>query len=100
MNRVILERNGVKELVYYWYDERGRKIANEYLSKWYLLSDAILKNRSDGALVRLITQIYPGELESDADKRLQSFMHDLLPTLTAFLPTDSEPGAKSAMLLP
>jgi exosortase D (VPLPA-CTERM-specific) len=100
MNRVILDRDGNKELVYYWYDERGRKIASEYWSKWYLLSDSILKNRSDGALVRLITQIYPGELESDADKRLQSFMHELLPTLSAFLPTDTATGAKSAMLVP
>ena len=99
MNRVILERNGDKELVYYWYDERGRKIANEYWSKWYLLSDAILKNRSDGALVRLITQIQPGELERDADMRLQSFMRDLLPTLSAFLPTDTGTAAKSAMLV-
>ena len=50
LNRAIIERNGSKQLVYYWYEERGRRIASEYWSKWYLLSDAITKNRSDGAL--------------------------------------------------
>jgi exosortase D (VPLPA-CTERM-specific) len=87
LNRAIIERNGSKQLVYYWYEERGRRIASEYLSKWYLLSDTITKNRSDGALVRLITTVLPSELERDADSRLQSFMHDLLPSLSSYLPS-------------
>jgi exosortase D (VPLPA-CTERM-specific) len=89
LNRAIIERNGSKQLVYYWYEERGRKVASEYWSKWYLLFDAITKNRSDGALVRLITTVLPGELEGDADKRLQSYMRDLLPNLNGYLPPDT-----------
>jgi exosortase D (VPLPA-CTERM-specific) len=90
-NRAIIERNGTKQIVYYWYDERGRRIASEYWSKLYLLSDAITKNRSDGALVRLITTIFPGELERDADERLRSFMQDLLPNLSGYLPVYTAP---------
>ena len=86
LNRAIIERNGSRQLVYYWYEERGRKIASEHWAKWYLLSDAIAKNRSDGALVRLITTILPNELERDADNRLQLFMNDLLPRLNGYLP--------------
>jgi hypothetical protein len=37
--------------------------------------------------VRLITTISPGELEQDADMRLRSFMQDLLPNLSGYLPT-------------
>jgi exosortase D (VPLPA-CTERM-specific) len=87
-NRAIIERNGSKQLVYYWYEERGRSVANEYWSKWYLLSDAIIKNRSDGALIRLITAIVPGELERDADTRLRVFMQDLVPRLRDYLPSE------------
>jgi exosortase D (VPLPA-CTERM-specific) len=94
LNRAIIERNGSKQLVYYWYEERGRSIASEYWSKLYLLSDAITKNRSDGALVRLITAITPGELERDADHRLRAFMQDLRPKLRDYLP--SEPMASSS----
>jgi exosortase D (VPLPA-CTERM-specific) len=96
LNRAIIERNGSKQLVYYWYEERGRRIASEYWSKWYLLSDAITKNRSDGALVRLITTVLPSELERAADERLQLFMHDLLPNLGGYLPLDTEPNSPRA----
>jgi exosortase D (VPLPA-CTERM-specific) len=87
INRAVIEQNGSRQLVYYWYEERGRAIASEYWSKWYLLYDAVTKNRSDGALVRLVTKLSPNELERDADLRLQSFIHDLRPVLAAYLPS-------------
>jgi exosortase D (VPLPA-CTERM-specific) len=97
LNRVIIERDSQRELVYYWFDERGRRIADEYWAKWYLLADAIMKNRTDGALVRLTTLIVPGESERDADDRLRSFMRDLVPTLAQYLPAASPPQVKSAL---
>ncbi len=97
LNRVIIEQNSIRELVYYWFDERGRKIASEWWSKWYLLADAIIKNRTDGSLVRLTTQILPGESEGDADERLRSFMRDLVPTLAEYLPADTAPKTKSVL---
>jgi exosortase D (VPLPA-CTERM-specific) len=99
-NRVIMSRGSNRELVYYWFEERGMTIANEYVSKLYLLRDAILKNRTDGALVRLTTSIYPGESDSDADKRLQEFTQILLPNLPGFLPSGTESKFKSAMNAP
>jgi exosortase D (VPLPA-CTERM-specific) len=96
-NRVVIAQNGVKQVVYYWFDERGRKIANEWWSKWYLLTDAIFKNRTDGALVRLVTQVLPGETESDADRRLHTFMREVVPALTAYLPSDQTLPIRSAL---
>ena len=87
-NRVIIGRGTSKQLVYYWFEERGMRIANEYWSKLYLLRDAIFKNRTDGALVRLTTPIYPGEDESNADKRLQEFVQSLVPKLVGYLPSE------------
>jgi exosortase D (VPLPA-CTERM-specific) len=100
LNRVIIQKGSVKELVYYWFDERGRKIANEFWAKFYLLADAIVKNRSDGALVRLTTQILPGESERDAEQRLQTFMLDAVPRLSAFLPSATAPQVKSVSYRP
>src|SRR6185295_2995931 len=73
LNRVVIGKGQQKQLVYYWFEERGMKIANEYWSKLYLLRDALFANRTDGALVRLTTQVYPGEPDGEADKRLQEF---------------------------
>jgi exosortase D (VPLPA-CTERM-specific) len=99
-NRVIIGRDRVKQVVYYWFDERGRKIANEWWSKWYLLADAIFKNRTDGALVRLTTQVFPGETESDGDRRLHAFMREVVPALTAYLPSAQTLPIKSASYRP
>lgn len=97
LNRAIIERGGVKQIVYYWFDERGRQIANEYLAKWYLLADAITKNRTDGSLIRLTTQVFPGETEREADERLQSFMRDVVPALAKYLPSEQGLRPKSAV---
>jgi len=97
LNRVIMSKGSDRELVYYWFEERGLKIANEYVSKLYLLKDAIFKNRTDGALVRLTTPIFSGEQETDADKRLQQFIHTLMPNLAGFLPSDESSKFKPAM---
>jgi EpsI family protein len=99
-NRVIIARDGVKQVVYYWFDERGRKIASEWWSKWYLLTDAIFRNRTDGALVRLTTQVLAGETETDADQRLRAFMREVVPALTAYLPSDQTLPIKSALYRP
>ena len=95
LNRAIIVKNAITQVAYYWFDERGRKIANEYLAKWYLHADAAFMNRTDGALVRLVTQIHSGETESDADRRMQTFMRDALPTLSEYLPSETTSNAKS-----
>ena len=89
LNRVVIARGQNKQIVYYWFDERGMKIANEYVSKLYLLRDAMFRNRTDGALVRLTTPVYPGEKESDADVRLQEFTKMVVPGLNGYLPSES-----------
>ena len=85
-NRAVIEKGSDKQIVYYWFSQRGRNIANEYVSKWYLLEDAVLQNRTDGALVRLTTPVGRSESEQDADERLRSFLPDVVPRLSAFLP--------------
>jgi exosortase D (VPLPA-CTERM-specific) len=98
LNRVVVERGSNKQIVYYWFDERGMKIANEYVSKLYLLRDAMFRNRTDGALVRLTSPVYPGESEGAADQRLQAFLTVVVPALTGYLPSDSTLKATRALV--
>jgi exosortase D (VPLPA-CTERM-specific) len=90
LNRAIIEKDSVKQLVYYWFDERGRNLANEYWVKWYIHADAAVMNRTDGALVRLITRIDHGESERVADERLQAFIQDVTPALSEYLPAEAK----------
>src|SRR5262249_54456539 len=73
VNRAVVQYGADRQLVYYWFQERGRNITNEYLVKWYLVEDALLRNRTDGALVRLITPLRTNEPVSAADDRLAQF---------------------------
>jgi exosortase D (VPLPA-CTERM-specific) len=86
VNRLVIQKGDAKQLVYYWFQQRGRIITNEYLVKWYLFWDALTKNRTDGALVRLVTYIPPnGDIES-ADARLTTFTHKAVGSLKAYIP--------------
>ena len=86
VNRVIIEKNERKQLVYYWFEQRGRSIANEYSMKWYLLMDAIIKNRTDGALVRFTTNLDENESENNADKRILEIINAVYPVLDNYIP--------------
>lgn len=73
-------------MVYYWFQQRGRVITNEYLVKWYLFWDALTRNRSDGTLIRLTTMLEPGEELGVGDRRLTDFARTLVPELHPFVP--------------
>ncbi len=61
VNRVVIAKGDMTQLVYYWFEQRGRILTNEYAVRWYLLVDALERNRTDGALVRLTTSMDPTE---------------------------------------
>lgn len=84
--RVVISKDNMHQLVYYWFEQRGRRIVNEYMMKWYLLEDAILRNRTDGALVRLVTPMRQGEAANAADERLTAFVRLAVPLLGPFVP--------------
>ncbi len=84
--RALIDKQGQRALVYYWFDQRGRLIANEYLMKWYILVDSIQRNRTDGALVRAVTAIPPNESPEQGDERLRRFVASAQPKLAGFVP--------------
>lgn len=89
VNRAVIQKGDSRQLVYYWFQQRGRTITNEYLVKWYLFYDAIAMNRTDGSLIRLVTSVGKAEDMEVADRRLQSFMKDLITELPAYVPGKS-----------
>ncbi len=72
-NRVLIQKGEQKQLVYYWYKQREKTIANEYFLKWNTVIGALNNKRTDGALIRLTTNL-SGETFAAADMRLKRFM--------------------------
>jgi hypothetical protein len=48
--------------------------------------DALMRNRTDGALVRLVTQMVPGEDLGRAERRLGDFLKEAYPEIAAYVP--------------
>lgn len=86
VNRYVVENGLNKELVLYWFQLHGRVVASEYWAKYYLVADSISMNRSDGALVRVITPIGPQETTTSAETRTVRFTHRVIPLLRTYVP--------------
>ncbi|MES9950271.1 MAG: VPLPA-CTERM-specific exosortase XrtD [Candidatus Thiodiazotropha sp.] len=86
VNRLVIKRGETMQLVYYWFQQRGRVITNEWLVKWYLFLDGLAMHRTDGALVRLTTSIGMDEGWTDGDKRLVGFAKKVVPLLDEYIP--------------
>ena len=85
INRVLIQKGLDKQVILYWYQDRGRIIASEYWAKAYLVWDAITRNRTDGALVRISVPV--GGSNEQAFVQAAEFMREIFPRLHSNLPS-------------
>jgi EpsI family protein len=86
VNRYVVAKGGERQLVLYWFQAHGRTVARELWAKYYLVSDSIHMNRSDGALIRLMTPMLEGESKEAAQSRLMQLGSKFLPLLDNYIP--------------
>jgi EpsI family protein len=87
LNRYVIQKGLDRQLVLYWYQSRGRVVASEYWSKWYLILDAARYNRTDAALVRIVVPFGQGvDAEAAAQAEALAFVNELMPKVSQFLP--------------
>ena len=86
VNRAVIQKGLSRQLVYYWFEQRGRRMTNDYLAKASVVYDSLTMGRTDGAMVRFVTPIGAEETEAAAEARMQRLMADLLPRLPRFIP--------------
>jgi EpsI family protein len=86
VNRYVVSKSGERQLVLYWFQAHGRVVASEYWAKYYLISDSVRMNRSDGGLVRLMTPMLDGESPDAAQARMMKLGSQFLPLLDSYIP--------------
>nr|WP_233141177.1 VPLPA-CTERM-specific exosortase XrtD [Haematobacter missouriensis] len=86
VNRAVIQKGLSKQLVYYWFEQRGKRMTNDYLAKASVVWDSLTRGRTDGALVRYVTPIGTNESEADADARIQRLMAKSLNVLPRYIP--------------
>ena len=86
VNRTVIRKGSQTSLVYYWFQQRGRLLNNEYMVKFYLLWDSITKGRTDGAMIRVTTPVFPHESVAQADARVQKLIRESHALLQSYVP--------------
>lgn len=83
--KLLLQKGGEKQIVFYWFQSRGRIIYSEYMQKIWLVVDSIIKHRTDGSFVRLISPV--SQDEDHTVTVLKMFTNKLYPILSGFIPS-------------
>ena len=88
VNKWLIQKEEEQQLVLYWYQSHGRVVASEYASKVHLVFDAMRLNRTDAALVRVVTPIGSGRADAraSAEHSAVAFVKALFPHLERYLP--------------
>jgi EpsI family protein len=89
VNQIVIQKGLDRQMVLYWYQGHGKVIASEYTSKVYLVYDAMRLNRTDAAMVRVISPIEGAGAADDAAAaaRLTEFVQRIFPQLSGLLPS-------------
>lgn len=84
VNKVLIEKGLDKQVIFYWYQDRGRIIPSEYWAKGFMVWDAMTRNRTDGSLVRISVSVDKSVEQAYAEGL--EFLQQFVPLLSGFLP--------------
>ena len=85
VRRMLIEKTGVRQLVYYWFQTTHRRSANVHLNRLHLTLHALTSDNTYDVFIRPITPLQPLEPVSSAEERLDSFVRTLTAVLVPFL---------------
>lgn len=86
VNRAIIQKGETRMMVYYWFQQKERRVAWDFAAKFWLMVDGVRTGRTDGALVRLTTPIARGEADANAEARLMEMLQAIQKPLPRFIP--------------
>jgi EpsI family protein len=84
VNQFVIQKGLDRQVVLYWYQGRGRVVANEYQNKALLMLDAARLHRTNGGLVRMIAPV--ASSVDEARQTVSSFAVLMFPLLDRHLP--------------
>jgi len=84
VNRYVIQKERAQQVVLYWYQQHGRAIAGEAPARIEMVKSAVVRNRTDGALVRVSMPVYGSVPETSA--LLVQYVQAIYPVLGEYLP--------------
>jgi EpsI family protein len=86
VNRLVIAKGEARQLVFYWYQERGRVIARDWQKIVDLFWDRATRSRTDGALVRFSAPIPARGDADEAERTLLDLAGHIVAQLPAYVP--------------
>jgi len=86
INELVIQKGGVRQLVYFWYQGRSRNFTSEFAAKFYMVWDGLWRRRTDGALVRIITPMDSRRTLEETRSILDLFALGAASALQGYLP--------------
>ena len=87
VNRAIIQNGLDRQMVYYWFEQRGTRLTSDWQAKFSAVRDGLLTGRSDGMIVRFTTPIGRDEDEAAAEARLRALAAEALDPLAPLIPS-------------
>jgi EpsI family protein len=84
VNRYLIQKDREQQVVLYWYYAQGQAIAGEIPARIAMIRSAFVRNRSDGAILRIISPTYGSTRETS--ERLIAYVQALYQVLGDYLP--------------
>ncbi len=84
VNRYLVQKDREQQVVLYWYQSQGRAIAGEVAARIAMVKSAVVRNRTDGAIVRVTSPVYGSVQETS--NRLVAYVQALYPVMRDYLP--------------
>ncbi len=84
VNRFLIQKDRDQQVVFYWYQSQGKAIAGELAARVEMIKNSIVRHRTDGALVRIMSPMY-GSVQETSD-RLVRYIQAMYPILGEYLP--------------
>jgi EpsI family protein len=84
VNRFLIQKDQHQQLVLYWYHSHGKAVAGEIPARLELVKSAVLRNRTDGALIRVSSPVL-GSVPATSELLVQ-YVQAMYPFLSQFLP--------------
>ena len=86
ITKLVIQNRAQKQVMFYWFQSRGRIISSEYMQKIYLVIDSITRHRTDGSFIMLMVPVINHD-EAVAEKSLEDFTKILFPILKEYIPS-------------
>jgi exosortase D (VPLPA-CTERM-specific) len=86
INRVIIQKDEERMMVYYWFTHMGQVIPTNAGTKFSVLTKGAMAGRLDGAIVRLIRPIGEDQSQAEVEAEMNGLLKEILPELPRFVP--------------